>query len=181
MTDLMTKACSACLTTIDASATRCSSCTQRQPDPGLSRGVRRHLAVDLMREAIGPILRFILLKEKALAHRGELLKQQEDLMERLRGARQLADIQYRPLTSTSWRTPSMRFRPPPLPSRARGLPSGISSGLPTTRTLGARSRRATRSRPPSAPTSRAQAARRGTAARQFATNAGAASTTTPLL
>ena len=47
-----------------------------------------------MREAIGPILRFILLKEKALAHRGELLKPHEDLMERLRGARQLSDIQY---------------------------------------------------------------------------------------
>ena len=47
-----------------------------------------------MREAIGPILRFILLKEKALAHRGKLLEQHEDLMERLRGARQLDDIQF---------------------------------------------------------------------------------------
>lgn len=40
MTDTMTKACAACLTTIDASATRCPSCTQRQPDTGLSRDVQ---------------------------------------------------------------------------------------------------------------------------------------------
>ncbi len=40
MTDTMTKACAACLTTIDASATRCSSCTQRQPDTSLSRDVQ---------------------------------------------------------------------------------------------------------------------------------------------
>ena len=47
-----------------------ASATVAQNAPGLSRGARRNLAVDLMREAIGPILRFILLKEKALAHRG---------------------------------------------------------------------------------------------------------------
>lgn len=41
MTDTtLTKACSACLTTIDANATRCSNCTQRQPDSGLSRDVQ---------------------------------------------------------------------------------------------------------------------------------------------
>jgi len=40
MTDTLTKACSACLTTIDANATRCSNCTQRQPDTGLSRDVQ---------------------------------------------------------------------------------------------------------------------------------------------
>jgi hypothetical protein len=62
--------------------------------PALSRGERRNLAVDLMKEAIGPILRFILLKEKALAHRGELLKQHEDFMDRLRDARHLEDIQF---------------------------------------------------------------------------------------
>jgi hypothetical protein len=71
-----------------------ASSTIAQNAPGLSRGERRNLAVDLMREAIGPILRFILLKEKALAHRGKLLEQHEDLMERLRGARQLEDIQF---------------------------------------------------------------------------------------
>jgi phage shock protein C len=39
MTDA-TKTCTACLTTIDVNATRCSNCTQRQPDAGLSRDVQ---------------------------------------------------------------------------------------------------------------------------------------------
>ena len=132
-----------------------------------------------MREAIGPILRFILLKEKALAHRVELLLQHEDLMERLRGARQLEDIQYW-LPDLNKLEDAINAASEPLAFRSKGPPSGTSSVPRIMQTLGVRSRRVAASKLPSAHISLAAAARRGFAARPSAASAGAASTATPL-
>ena len=49
----------------------------------MSAGQRRILAVDLMKDALGPLIRFVKLKTKMLAQRSTLMDQRSELMDRM--------------------------------------------------------------------------------------------------
>ena len=60
--------------------------------PGITKGQRRVLAVDYLKEAMGPLARFVRIKTKMLKLRSALLEQHSALLEQMRDAVRLQDV-----------------------------------------------------------------------------------------
>ena len=60
--------------------------------PGITKGQRRVLAVDYLKEAMSPLVRFVRIKTKMLRQRSLLLEENSALIVRMRDALQLRDV-----------------------------------------------------------------------------------------
>ena len=60
--------------------------------PGVSRGARRLLAIELMKDAMGPMARFVRLKTRFLQQRSVLVERHSALLEKMRDAVGLQDV-----------------------------------------------------------------------------------------
>jgi hypothetical protein len=60
--------------------------------PGVTKGERRELTVDFMKEVMSPLVRFIRIKTKMLWQRSLLLEEHSALIVRMRDAQQLRDV-----------------------------------------------------------------------------------------
>ena len=60
--------------------------------PGITRGQRRVPAVDLLKDAMRPLARFVRIKTKLLQQRCLLLEAHSSLIVRMRDALQLRDV-----------------------------------------------------------------------------------------
>jgi hypothetical protein len=60
--------------------------------PGVSKGERRELAIDLIKEVMSPLVRFVRIKTKMLKQRSLLLEEHSALIVRMRDAQQLRDV-----------------------------------------------------------------------------------------
>ena len=60
--------------------------------PGVTKGERRELTVDYMKEVMSPLVRFIRIKTKMLRQRSLLLEEHSALIVRMRDAQQLRDV-----------------------------------------------------------------------------------------
>ena len=60
--------------------------------PGVSKSERRELAIDLIKEVMSPLVRFVRIKTKMLKQRSLLLGEHSALIVRMRDAQQLRDV-----------------------------------------------------------------------------------------
>ena len=60
--------------------------------PGVTKGERRELTVDFMKEVMSPLVHLIRIKTKMLRQRSLLLEEHSSLIVRMRDAQQLRDV-----------------------------------------------------------------------------------------